>query len=149
MIIGHDKRRHWGTGVFYGLLILAAVYLVALVFSSGVKTVSLKEFHFKQDNFTIFALVHFIPPMYSFANEVWYSRELVDFKTIVSQPGVEHFWFNHYPLRFVTFGMPREFFFCQTGQQYVYVRSRYMGHALESIYELKRTSRGIVLDPVR
>ena len=149
MVNDQEEVKFWGTAVFYRLLILAAVYLVVLVFSTGVKTVSLKEFHLKQDNFGVFALVHFIPPMYSFANEVWYSQELVDFSTIVSRPGVPHFWFNHYPLRFVTFGAPREFFFQQAGPQYVYVRSRYMGHALESIYELKRTSRGIVMSPVR
>lgn len=142
-------RKHWGTGFFYGGLFLAAAYLVTLALCPIVKDVSLRQFHLKQKCFAVFALVHFVPPMYSFANEVWYAQELADFNAIASRPGVMHFWFNHYPLRFVTFGAPRKYFFRQTGPQYVYVRSRYMGHTLKSIYELKRGSKGIYLIRLR
>ncbi len=123
------------------MLAFASLVLLAQPFSTVVQNVRLKQFHLQQDSFPLFAVNHFIPPMYSFANEIWYTNKLVDFAEIESQEGaadVFHYWLNHYPTRFVSFDIiGRQKFFDDDPPRYLYVRSKYRDSAWRTIYELR------------
>lgn len=140
------------TVVFYSLIAVAALFLMAQVLLQPVRQLVLKQFHLKHNHFTTFALVHFIPPMYSFTNEVWYSHNLMDFQALDKgdyRPGEAiQFWFNHYPLRVVTFSsIPRPTFHNQTKPQYLYVRSRYLDQVEQNIYRLKKDGEILEIIP--
>lgn len=147
--------KYRGTIVVYLLILLAALFVLGTAISQNIRTVALKQFHLRQDSFATFAAVHFVPPMYNFANEVWYSNELVDFKTI-TQDGLTntniknvHFWFNHYPMRMITFSfIPRGMYFKETKDQYIYVRSNFMDDSMQSIYQLKPTPNGLLVERI-
>lgn len=146
----HCGGKRWGTICFYCLLVFAAIFLVAQAVSPSVKTLALNQFHLKQKSFKIFAAIHFIPPMYSFANEVWYTHDLVDFDEIEQnsspQSEIIHIWLNHYPLRFVTNSIiHRGRFFFQEKPQYVYVRSKFTNITARTVYELQRDPQGLVM----
>lgn len=148
-----NDGKHWTTTCIYLLIIVVAIFLIAQVFSIRVKRTVLNQFHLNQQSFKMFAAIHFIPPMYSFANEVWYTHRLVDFSEIeknsTSKPEIIHYWVNHYPLRFVTFSIfGRRRFFLQQRPQYIYVRSKYMNVTLKSIYELQQSPRGLVMKKI-
>lgn len=145
--------RYWGTGIVYLLLSAAALFLAAQTLFTPVKRTVLNQFHLKQKSFVTFALVHFIPPMYSFANEVWYAQELRDFQEIESGalPASEtaHFWFNHYPLRLVTFsGIPRQYYFEQADPQFIYVRSKFMDQTARTVYQLKKDGKRLIMQRI-
>lgn len=128
---------------FYVLLAFAAVILLAQPFSPAVQRIRLKQFHLQQESFGLFALMHFVPPMYSFANEIWYTDRLADFHEIESQEDTTeetlHYWLNHYPTRIVSFStFGRQKFFDTAGRHYLYLRSRYRDTTLRTVYELRR-----------
>jgi len=149
----NDKCKHWGTIGFYLLMIVSAMFLIAQTCSSKVGKIVLKQFHLRQNSFLTFSVVHFIPPMYSFTNEVWYAHTLTDFEKMRNNPSSNnssiHFWFNHYPLRFVTFSIfSRKMFFQEQKPQYVYVQSKYNDLTLRTIYELIPGPQGLMMKRV-
>lgn len=147
----HNK--HWGTACFYVLLLAVSIVLLSKCISDKVKTVFLKQFHLEQSSFPLFATVHFIPPMYSFANEFWYNHQLFDFdqmeKNKITTQDVLYLWVNHYPLRIVTFNLLRPVYMNQEKPQYIYLRSRFMNLTLHSLYQLQKKGGRLQIVPVR
>lgn len=147
------QKKYWGTTCFYALLLIVSSVLISKCVSDKIKTVFLNQFHLKQPNFLLFAAVHFIPPMYSFANEFWYSHQLIDFdlmeKNKKTSQSVLYLWINHYPLRIVTFNLLRPVFFNQEGPQYVYLRSRFMNKTIRSIYQLQNHDSSLQIIPIQ
>lgn len=146
------QLKHWGTHTFYALLAFVAIVLFSKFISDKAKVVFLNQFHLKQSSFPLFAAAHFIPPMYNFANEFWYSHQLIDFAQMENNTmpakNVMHFWVNHYPLRIITFNLLRSFYFTQKDSQYIYVRSRFMNLTLRSIYRLQNNGSTLEIIPV-
>ncbi len=140
-----DRNR--STLCVYILLVVVSLFLVSQMFCLSVKKLILQQFHLRQESFITFAAVHFIPPMYNFANEVWYSQAQVEFeeieKSIANSSKTMHLWINHYPLRVVTFGWFRPMYFEHNGPQYMYVRSRFMEVTMKTVYQLKKSADGI------
>ena len=146
----NEKNKYWGTRGLYLLIALSSLFLIAQAYSEKIGEIALKQFHLRQNSFLTFAAVHFIPPMYSFTNEIWYAHTLTDFvnmeNNLSANNAVTHFWFNHYPLRFVTFSIfSRKIFFQEHRPQYVYVRSKYNSLTLRTIYELILKPQGLVM----
>ena len=146
--------KYRGTIVVYILIAFAAVFVLATALSQNIRTIALKQFHLKQNSFVTFAAVHFVPPMYNFANEVWYANQLVSFDAIAHNENNRiksvHFWFNHYPMRMITFSfIPRGMYFKESQDQYIYVRSNFMNDSMQSVYQLIPTDRGLLVEPVQ
>ena len=144
------NKKHPGTTCFYLLIAAAAIFLLAQAFSVDIRKLALNQFHLRHKSFPTFAAIHFVPPMYSFANEVWYTHRLVDFSELESgnfpESELIHSWFNHYPLRFVSNSyLGRKMFFAEEKPQYLYVSSRYMNENLRTVYELRKNSGTLFL----
>jgi len=147
------QNKYWGTTCFYALLLIISSVLISKCVSDKIKTVFLNQFHLKQPNFSLFAAVHFIPPMYSFANEFWYSHQMLDFEVMEKNKSttneVLYLWVNHYPLRIVTFNLLRPIYFNQEKPQYIYLRSRFMDKTIRSIYQLQRQASSLQIIPIQ
>lgn len=147
------QNKYWGTTCFYALLMLVATVLLGKCVSDQVKKVFLKQFHLEQTSFPLFAAVHFIPPMYSFANELWYSHQMLDFEVMERNNSttneVLYLWVNHYPLRIVTFNLLRPIYVNQEKPQYIYLRSRFMNLTLRSLYQLQKNDNELQIIPIR
>ncbi len=148
-----SMKHKFSTTAFYGLIGIVSVFLIAQVFVKPVRDLVLRQFHLRHQNFATFALVHFIPPMYSFTNQVWYSHRQLDFDDLekgrYNSDEAIGFWFNHYPLRIVTFSsIPRPTFHHQAQPQYLYVRSKYLHDSLLTIYTLDKNEKGLTIVPV-
>jgi hypothetical protein len=91
--------------------------------------------------------------MYSFANELWYSHQMLDFEVMEKNKSttneVLYLWVNHYPLRIVTFNLLRPVYVNQEKPQYIYLRSRFMNLTLRSLYQLQKNDDTLQIIPIR
>lgn len=138
----------WDTKIFFSVIVLVLMFLFALFFSLNIQRLIMAKFHWRAKSFAVWSLLQFIPSMYSFSNEI------VVTQTPITQP-LELAAFdqsqaqlyrrvNHFPLRVITFSpQVREFFAESRQDYYVYLRSRYRGVVLTTVYELE--SNGLEL----
>lgn len=132
----------WDTKIFFSVIALVLMFLFALFFSLNIQRLIMAKFHWRAKSFAVWSLLQFIPSMYSFSNEIVVTQapitppfELASFQ----QPSAQFYRrVNHFPLRMITFSpQVREFFVKSRQNYYVYLRSRYRGVVLTTVYEMK------------
>ena len=129
-------RKDYGTGAFILILILVSVLLFSLRFCPWTQRQIMEKFHLKSPSFARFAVFQFIPSMYNFSNEILITGSLV--KGGQDALYVAKFQVNHYPLRMISFGSRNRSELIKSGApRFAFIRSRYNGHTLDSIYALE------------
>ena len=132
-------KNNKGTLAFYILILFVYVILIGKAFCPSIQRLFMAQYHLRYDNskdFPRWAALQFIPSMYNFSNELWYSDQRIEEMSKLSGPGVHHRWINHYPLRFVSFGLYRELFFAGAREHFIYLRSCYRGECLMTNYRI-------------
>ena len=131
------------TKIFYTLLSLVAVVLMIEACVPSASLPFIRKYHLRQKPFAKWAALHFIPSLYSFSNEVWYSpvhsaKETVEGKTPFNPKTAWHGYYNHYPLRMITFTLDRKTFFRDVPTQYFSIRSSYKNTQLSTHFLLRQ-----------
>ncbi len=136
------------TKLFLFVIGFVLMFLFALFFYPNIQRLIMAKFHWRAKSFAVWSFLQFIPSMYSFSNEIVVTQtpiapplELASFQ----QPSAQFYRrVNHFPLRMITFSpQVREFFVKSRQNYYVYLRSRYRGVVLTTVYELE--SNGLEL----
>jgi len=141
-MFGGLPRSFWagcrpGTRAFYSFLLCAALFLAALPACPWAQRQIMQKFHLKTASFVRFALLQFLPSMYNFDNEALVSEFKAAADPFASDLFI-HFQANHHPLRFVSFGLNNRREFLKNGSsKYVYLRSRFNGQRLDSLYVIE------------
>jgi len=141
-------RKYWATYAFIFLFILMYALQLGKFFSPSIQRVFFKQFHLHGTSFVRWAALQTVPSMYSFSNELWWSRHPLDEQHLFERSGADldryYVWLNHFPLHFVTYNHYRDLFFQDFKKSHLLIRTRFRGQELNSIYSLKRN--GGVLD---
>lgn len=138
-LIRHACRYRWrGTMLFLTLIFSAAVFLAALPVVPSIQRAVMAKFHLQYHSFPLWSLLQFVPSMYNFANEGWFSgKDFVPPETPKSAR-VWHVWVNHYPLRLIYFRTDRGVYFVASDLwRYATLRSRYQNISLITHYYLR------------
>lgn len=130
------------TNVFFLIIGFVLMFLFALFFSSHIQRLVMAKFHWRAKSFAAWSLLQFIPSMYSFSNEIVITQAPIDppFASASFQQSSAQFYrrVNHFPLRMITFHpQAREFFANSRQNYYVYLRSRYRGVILNTVYQMQ------------
>ena len=141
-------RKNPGTYCFYLLLGIVTLLLIAKVCIPGVRHQFLRQFHLSSPTFLQWGGLQFIPSMYSFGNEFWYSNQPIPERELTSEPSapIIHGWLNHYPSRVVTFTNNRQFLNIAGPADFVAVRSRYRGEALTTYYAVRKQGEAFQME---
>ena len=133
----------------YLLIYFVMAILVLKVFSSDLQKTFMEQFHLKDKSFVRWASLQPVPSMYNFNNEFWFSALPLDSEVLSgAEPlpgGAQHFWINHYPLRFLSFGLYRRYF-NTFPESYLYLRSRYRAQLLETVYRIIAVDNSLKLE---
>lgn len=136
--------KYWKVYSLMVLLVLLYAVQLGKVFIPQVQRVFFRQFHLTGTTFPRWAVLQTVPTMYSFANELWWSRLPLDEARLFyeSGPSLDQYyvWLNHFPLHFVTYNHYRDLFFQDFNKSYVVIQSRYRGNTMVSRYELKRNA---------
>ena len=138
------KVLRWSTLCVYFFILIVDVIILSKAISPEIQKRFMRQFHLTTDSFGSWALLQFVPSMYNFANEVWISSQLIPASDTISSAGQAR-WFNHYPLRMLTFHLDRGLYWNNPSVQFIYLRSRYRDVELRSIYQIDRRENGINL----
>lgn len=133
-------------GFVYLLIVLKAVCV-------PVERMFLKQYHLAASSFPQWAITQIVPSMYNFANEFYLTQKPILSSEslaslVASDQLITHAWFNHYPLRQISFGLYRAGLFFPPVRKFIYLRSRYRDQEFISAYTLETTSRGLVVKPL-
>ena len=105
-----------------------------------------RQFHLDSSSFGQWALQQPVPAMYNYANEVWYEPFPYekDLMNLIEEGGMddESMYFNHYPVRYLTFRDERNFFEHEGPVQTIYVRSTYRGQYRLTAYQFEKDEQG-------
>jgi hypothetical protein len=108
------------------LVVLVALWLLAMPFSRFVQQATLNRFHLQTRSFLVWALQAPVPAMYNFHN-----RYRVEPRPLSTSPGEPLTGtVNHFPVRIYTFGNTRRFMMHYRARHMLTVESRYRGHSL-------------------
>ncbi|MGE0266953.1 MAG: hypothetical protein AB7S78_00675 [Candidatus Omnitrophota bacterium] len=150
-VIRSLEKKSWPAYIFIVLLLLLYMLQISKLFVPQIQKLFFKQYQFCNLTFRDWALLQVVPSMYSFANELWWSRDPIDEKNLFYRPdpNLDHYyvWLNHFPLHFVTYNHYRDLFFQDFKKSYLLIRSRYQQNQMESTYTLKRN--GGVLEITR
>lgn len=146
-----NKERLSSTKAFLFLIGIVSLILLVKNFLPPVQHLFFKQFHLTQKSFLKWAALQYVPSMYNFSNELWYSYEPIGSHEIKTLPKatVFHRWYNHYPLRFVTFGLYRDEFFKEPKEKFITVRSHMRSESLTTHYLLSLQNNKVALIPVK
>ncbi len=113
----------------------------------------LKQFHCQTRSFAVWSLRQTVPSMYSFENQVWWSRAPLDGRPTFTQSDLDagryHVWLNHFPLHFVTYNFYRDLFFMESDESYLHLESSFQHQNLSSSYKLERDHDVVRIIPMR
>jgi hypothetical protein len=137
-----DIRKDFALVVFYLLWILVYVYISTIPFSKQAQQTALSKFHLTLRPFERWAAAQFIPSMYNFHNEFYWSLEPLNGAVTPESPIAGRLTVNHYPLRMIVFTVNRRNAVMQR-PIYVYLRSAYRGRERVTSYLLTTTPQNI------
>ena len=143
-----DFNKSKSTALFCVLMAVIYLLLMAKAVCPYLQNLFMAQFHLRyqdQKDFPKWAALQFIPSMYNFSNEIWYSNRLIEGGIPIVDDGILHLWFNHYPLRFVSFANYRDLFFAGGREHFIYLRSCYRGQCLNTKYEIIANDKTIQL----
>jgi hypothetical protein len=125
-----EARKDSGALGLYLVMFFIFVFLSCLPFSATVQKMAMSKFHLTLRPFGRWAAVQFVPSMYNFQNEFYWS-----FDPGLSQGlrGVNHYTVNHYPLRLLFFTTDRRPML-SSRPLYLYLRSTYRGRERVTSY---------------
>lgn len=128
--------------IFYRVLLIVYVIVLAVAFVPQVQSTMMKKFHPGVLPFGQWAICQFLPSMYNFKNEMIISQRSLplNFKGPIDQ-GALKFSVNHYPLRMIYFSNVRKAVY-QHLPMYIYLRNAYRGREIISSYLIEKSSMG-------
>ena len=134
-----DSSKDRSALFLYFSIYFVMTVLVLRIFSPDIQKTFMEQFHLKDKSFVRWASLQPIPSMYNFNNEFWFSSLPLDPEVLSGRDplpgGVQHFWINHYPLRFLSYGLYRRYF-NNFPESYLYLRSRYRSQSVETVYKI-------------
>jgi hypothetical protein len=138
-----DPNKDKGAVVFYAALLAVFIFISCLPFSSALQKTAMAKFHLTVKPFGRWALLQFVPAMYNFQNEVYWSfTPLAELSDPALSGMSTHLSVNHYPLRMIYFRMNRQAVIYDR-PVYIYLRSLYRGRQLITSYLLLTTPRQV------
>lgn len=149
--LGATRQRDWLTLCFYALLLLSAGALLPLPLSGSWQQIFMRSQHLRSKRFSTWALRHFLPWMYNFANRGWMSKErlpseVLDGKSPLPE-GASSAWYNHYAPRAVTWDL-RGTLLQEGGRKYFCFETRYQDQCVRSHYVTYPTPDGLLMEPL-
>jgi hypothetical protein len=124
------------------LVVLVALWLLAIPFSGRVAAVALNRFQLQSTSFFRFAIQLPVPSMYNFAN--WYAVSSVPPGSIDQRVEieVEKGYINHFPSRVFTWAEGRSYNFEDGQDRWVTLKSSYRGLTLQTRWHARPDGRG-------
>lgn len=141
-VIRSRSKKSWTAYVFIFVLLFIYALQISKLFVPQIQKVFFQQYHMNSLSFRQWAIQQVVPSMYSFANELWWSRGPIDEYNLffMPDPELDHYyvWLNHFPLHFVTYNHYRDLFFQDFKKSHLFIRSRYQKNQMTSNYTLKR-----------
>ena len=131
-------RKDVPTLLFVAVLVLSAVVITLLPLSRNGRETLLRSQHLRLKPFTAWAVLQWLPSMYSYANQVCTSPNWPEPAATSHQgsppDGVQKRWVNHYPAQAITFSVVRAKLLRQLrgNTLHFYLRSRYRETHIDS-----------------
>ncbi len=137
-----DTRKDPAATIFYLILFLIFICIAAVPFSPHAQKTALSKFHLTLRPFEYWAATQFVPSMYNFHNEFYWSLEPLAGTLNPDTPNAGHLTVNHYPLRMIVFTVNRRNAVMRQ-PVHVYLRSSYRGRERVTAYLLLTTPQNI------
>ena len=146
-------QREVSAALLYSVIILVALFIITLPFSRQTQGLLFEKFQLKTRSFVQWSVLQVIPSMYSFANEVWKSpvpfSDQFDPDQIPANQPYQHYWINHYPLRYITFSLTnRQKYIHLNTPYYINIRSRYHNNQLVSSYRINPKANRLYIEKI-
>lgn len=136
--IGRDSsgRRDYGMFAIITLIVLIAIWLIAMPLVPAIARATLNRFHLNTSSFVRWAVQFPIPAMYNFANRYEVRLEEGDLAT----PNVEaERLVNHFPARIFTFADGRYFHLRHGSDCWLLMESSYRGQSVRTCWHAEPT----------
>jgi hypothetical protein len=137
-----DLRKDPSLAFFYLVLFLIYACLALIPFSTLAQRTVLSKFHLTLQPFEYWAATQFVPSMYNFHNEFYWSREPLSGTLSRDVLSAGHLTVNHYPLRMIVFTVNRRSAVMRQ-PVHVYLRSSYRERERVTAYLLSTTPQNI------
>lgn len=145
-----SKRRDRAATSLFALIGAYVLLSLATPVSPTLQARLMRAHHFRPASLSSWAVLQLAPKMYGFGHRMWIGT----FPMFDALPPAEaalrfereHFWVNHYPVRFARFDGWRAMAFAYPGAvKYVYIKSSYRGMERTSGYVVRAEPGKLVL----
>ena len=162
-----SRTKDWQSLGLLMVIVGVAVWLIVLPFSRSVQTTCLQRFHLATPSFVQWAIQQPVPSMYNFENRYWVAEHRLSAAELESlarneqtaDPSIKEptndgakdglpitKMANHFPARIFTFADSRYHYLENKDARFLYMRSRYRGNELISLFEVQTNKHEPVED---
>ena len=146
------RARTRGTVALYVALGLTMAVVASVPACPALQRQLARAHHARSSSLAAWAALQVVPKMYSFAHQIWFSREPLSEFLVTRRggPGVEHEteWVNHDPIRAARFEGSRAAIVARGEDVHVLVRTSYRGRSWTSRFVVRVDGDALVLETV-
>jgi hypothetical protein len=137
-----DRDR--GSALFLVIILLVAVWLMGMLFTTAIPRATMNRFHLRTESFLAWSIQQLIPSMYNLENEFAFVPDGPVPDSVLSFSRTANL--NHFPLRVVTFFDYRYGLFHAGNGGSLRVTSRYREQSLTTRWQVRRDRNQMFLE---